>query len=58
MLGGNLPIFWPFAIAAIAMSLVVNLAALPTKITIPVFLFSILIDLVVIVNCIAIGVTI
>lgn len=55
MLAGNPVILWPFAIAAITMALVVNLAALPTKITIPIFLFSLLIDLFIIINCIAIG---
>jgi hypothetical protein len=55
MLAGNPVIFWPFAIAAMTMALVVNLAALPARITIPIFLFSLLIDLFVIINCIAIG---
>lgn len=58
MLAGNLTIFWPFAIAAMAMSLVVNLAALPTKITIPVFFISLIIDLFIIINCIVIGLAI
>ena len=52
MLFGNNFIFWPWAIAAMSMSLIVNLAALPTKITIPVFFLSLLIDLVIIINCI------
>lgn len=52
MLFGNNFIFWPWAIGAMTMSLIVNLAALPTKITIPVFFLSLLIDLVIIVNCI------
>lgn len=51
MLSGNNFIFWPWTIAAMGMSLVPNLAALPTKITIPIFFLSLLIDLVVIVNC-------
>lgn len=55
MLAGNPAIMWPFAIAAMTMALVVNLAALPTKITIPIFFFSLLIDLFIIINCIAIG---
>jgi hypothetical protein len=55
VLAGNNIIFWSLAIAAMGMSLVTNLAALPTKITIPVFFFSVLIDLVIIVNCIVIG---
>lgn len=44
-LGGNNIFLWGAAIAAMAMSLVTNLAAMPTKVTIPVFFFSILIDL-------------
>jgi hypothetical protein len=48
---GNHFIYWPFAIAAMGMSLVTNLSALPTKITIPIFFLSILIDLVIIVSC-------
>jgi hypothetical protein len=52
MLSGNNFEFWPWAIAAMGMSLVTNLAALPTKITIPIFFLSVLIDLVVIVSCI------
>jgi hypothetical protein len=50
---GNNFIFWPFAIAAMGMCVVTNLAAMPTKVTIPVFVFSLLIDLAIIV--IAIG---
>lgn len=53
---GNHFIFWPFAIAAMAVCLIVNLAALPTKITIPVFFFSVLIDLFIIGLCLANGV--
>jgi hypothetical protein len=55
MLAGNAMIMWAFVIAAMGMSLVTNLAALPTKVTLPVFFLSILIDVVVIVNCIVIG---
>lgn len=55
MLSGNAPLMWPFVIAAMGMSLVTNLAALPTKVTLPVFFLSLLIDLIVIINCIAIG---
>jgi hypothetical protein len=50
MLTGNSMLFLSFAIAAMGMTLIANLAALPTKITIPVFLFSILLDLVVIIT--------
>jgi hypothetical protein len=55
ILSGNHFIFWPFIIAAMGAPLVVNLAAMPTKITIPVFFFSVLIDLVIIISCILIG---
>jgi hypothetical protein len=48
-LGGNQIVFWALVIAAMAMTLVSNLAAMPTKITIPIFFFSLLIDLTVIV---------
>ncbi len=52
---GNHFIFWPFVIAAMAACVVVNLAAMPTKITIPVFFFSLLIDFVIIVICLTNG---
>ena len=52
---GNNFVFWPFAIGAMAMTLIVNLAAMPTKITIPVFFLSILIDVVIIALCLANG---
>ncbi len=52
-LGGNNFVFWGLAIGAMAMPLVANLAAMPTKITIPVFFFSVIIDLVVIATSIA-----
>jgi hypothetical protein len=55
ILAGNHFIFWPFIIGAMGVTLVVNLAAMPTKITIPVFFFSVLVDLVIIICCIAIG---
>ncbi len=48
---GNNFIYWPFAIAAMAMTVVSNLAALPTKITIPIFFLSLLIDAVIILLC-------
>ena len=56
ILSGNNFIFWPFIIGAMGITLVVNLAAMPTKITIPVFFFSVLIDLSIIASCIAIGI--
>ena len=55
ILAGNHFIFWPFIIGGMGITLVVNLAAMPTKITIPVFFFSVLMDLVIIACCIAIG---
>jgi len=58
VLAGNNPVFWPLVIGAMGMCLVVNLAALPTKITIPVFFLSVLVDLVVIANCAVLGLSI
>jgi len=52
---GNHFIFWPFAIGAMAMTVVVNLAALPARITIPIFFLSLIIDAVIIAMCIANG---
>ncbi len=46
--GGNNFIFWGIAIAAMAMSLVTNLAAMSTKITIPVYFLSIVLDIAII----------
>ncbi|MET0392914.1 MAG: hypothetical protein ABW019_07220 [Chitinophagaceae bacterium] len=57
VLSGNNPIFWPFAIGSMGMALVTNLAALPTRVTLPIFFLSLLIDLVIIVNCLALGFT-
>jgi hypothetical protein len=48
LLTGNQFIYWPFAIAAMTACLVTNLAAMPTKIIIPVFLASVLLDIVII----------
>jgi hypothetical protein len=45
--GTNLTLFL-IAIVAMGMSLVTNLAAMPTKITIPIFVLSILLDLLVV----------
>lgn len=52
---GNHFIFWPFAIGAMGFTLVVNLSAMPTRITIPVFFLSVLIDLVIIASCMTLG---
>jgi hypothetical protein len=54
MIAGNSPLLWAFVMAAMAMSLITNLAALPTKITIPVFFLSVLIDVMVIASCVAV----
>jgi hypothetical protein len=43
--GSNNIALWGMAIAAMGMCLITNLAAMPTKITIPIFFISILIDL-------------
>ena len=55
ILAGNHFIFWPFVIGAMAITLITNLAAMPTKVTIPVFFFSVFVDLVIIISCLAIG---
>jgi hypothetical protein len=52
---GNHFIFWPFAIGAMAVCVVTNLAALPTRITIPVFFFSLLVDITIIILALANG---
>jgi len=54
VIAGNHFIFWPFIIGGMGITLIVNLAAMPTKVTIPVFFFSVLVDLVIIAACIAI----
>lgn len=55
ILSGNHFIFWPFAIAAMGLTVVTNLAAMPTKITIPAFILSVLVDLIIIASCLVIG---
>lgn len=55
VLTGNNFIYWPFAIIAMSASVVSYLAALPTKITIPIFFVSVLIDLVIIISRLASG---
>lgn len=49
---GNHFILWPFALGSMVACLIVNLGAMPTKITIPVLFFSIVVDLVIILFCI------
>jgi len=55
ILSGNIFVLWILALAAMAVCLVTNLAALPTKITIPVFFASLLIDIAIITYCTMIG---
>jgi hypothetical protein len=55
ILSGNLLFFWIMAIVAMMMALVTNLAAMPTKYTIPAFLFSFVMDLVIIISCVSMG---
>ena len=55
ILSGNNLILFGLAIAAMASTLVTNLAAMPTRITIPVFLLSVGIDMLIIVNCLLPG---
>ena len=52
--GTNLFLFM-LAIVAMGATLVTNLAAMPTKITIPIFILSTLIDITIIVSCMFIG---
>ena len=49
MYTGNSIMLFGFAIAAMAMVLITNLAALPTKITIPTFLLSIILDVAIVI---------
>lgn len=53
VLGGNSMVYWALTIGAMGIALVSNLAAMPTKITIPIFFLSVLIDLVIITICLA-----
>jgi hypothetical protein len=46
------------AMIAMGVTLIVNLTALPTKITIPIFFLSIVVDIAVVVACIVQSVTI
>jgi hypothetical protein len=53
ILSGNNIVYWVLATIAMMMTLVVNLAAMPTKVTIPTFFLSILLDLFIISSCVA-----
>ena len=55
ILSGNNIVFWFMAMAAMGGALVTNLAAMPTRITIPVFITTLFIDLFIIINCVVAG---
>jgi len=55
ILSGSNLVFFIAAIIAMMASLVTNLAALPTKYTIPTFVLSIVIDLIIVISCAIIG---
>jgi hypothetical protein len=55
LLAGTNLVLFVLALVAMGISLVTNLAALPTKITIPIFVFSILLDIVIILSCVLTG---
>src|SRR6476646_8165572 len=52
ILAGTNMVLFMAALVTMAMALVTNLAAMPTKYTIPIFLFTILVDLGIIIACI------
>lgn len=52
---GNHFIFWPIAIVAMGACLITNLSAMPTKVTIPTFFISVLVDLGIIISSIALS---
>lgn len=58
LLAGTNMFLFILAIVAMGATLVTNLAALPTKITLPVFFLSILIDLAIIFSSVLIGLNI
>lgn len=55
LLAGTNMYLFIIAIVSMGASLVTNLAALPTKITIPVFILSTLVDIAIIFSCVFIG---
>jgi hypothetical protein len=55
ILAGTNFVLYIAVLVSMAMAVVTNLAAMPTKFTIPVFFFSILIDIIVITLCIVAG---
>ena len=55
LFAGNSMFLFVLALVAMGATLVTNLAAMPTKITIPVFILSTLIDLAIIFSCVFTG---
>ncbi len=55
ILAGTNMVFFVLALVAMGMTLVTNLAAMPTKITIPTFFLSVIIDVAIIVSCVVVG---
>ena len=55
LFAGNSMFLFVLALVAMGATLVTNLAAMPTKITIPVFILSTLIDIAIIVSCVFTG---
>ncbi|HLG39265.1 MAG TPA: hypothetical protein VI461_06330, partial [Chitinophagaceae bacterium] len=57
-MSGNNFIFIALTLSAMIAAVTVNLAALPTKITLPVFFFSLALDIIIIIACLLHGLTI
>lgn len=55
LLSGSHFVLFILALVAMGIALVTNLAAMPTRVTIPAFLLSVVIDLVIIITAISIG---
>jgi hypothetical protein len=55
ILSGNVIFFWIMTLIAMMMALVTNLAAMPTKYTIPAFMLSIVMDIIIVISCISMG---
>ena len=55
ILSGTYFPFYMAALVAMGLAVVTNLAAMPTKFTIPIFFFSLLVDIAIIISCISMG---
>ena len=55
LLAGNSLTLFMLGVVAMMATLVTNLAAMPTKVTIPIFILSLIIDIAVLIICIATG---